>query len=323
MTTEIRDLRAKWQNYRQALLRADYNHADEQLARAMYFADHSPLIAGILNRIRSTPMYNQFDAEQWSAGRRDANVFGAGNTNLGFSLDEEERAAQHLKVLEMTVQKGDNGLLSLGTKTYGGGSTRYVDYVHSAIEVIFDPFYQFIDTELRSMESLITPTDMIGQIQSLVDSMTSIRYAQTHKLLTDAYRQLFTLTADSSGVSWFQLGYTCRHVLIQFANEVFDPRYVPEGQPQPKGDDAKEKLKWTVRRALKQEGAGDQYRGAIEKIVQANWDFVNSVGHRQKSATEADARLAVIYTYLTISVVDSLIMGSGLQLQEKNQQYDD
>lgn len=313
MTFEIRDLRSKWQNYRQALIRADYNHADEQLARAIFFADHNPLIAGILNRVRATPKYSQFNADAWFAGRNDADVFGAGDTNLGFSLDEDERVAQHLQVLEMTVNRGDGGLWSLGTKTYGGGSTLLVDYVHSAIEVLFDPFYHFIDDELRSMESLITPTDMVNQIQSLVDIATSLRYPETHKLLTDAYRQLFSLKADSTGASWYQLGYTCRHVLIQYANEVFEPAYVSEGQLQPKGDDAKEKLKWAVRYALKHEGAGDQYRAAIENIVQVNWDFVNSVGHRQRSATEDDARLAVTYTYLTISIVDHVLSGMGQQ----------
>lgn len=305
MTTEIRDVREKWQNQRQALLRSDYNHADEQLARAIYFANNNPLIDGILHRLRSIPIYGEFDANVWLAGRGSADVMGAGKTSTGFSLDEEERAAQSLKVLEMAVQKGEMSLWGIGTTTYGGRSSNLVDYVQSAVEVIFEPFYRYIDAELRSMESLISPTDIINQIQSLVDSSSSTQYPMTHKLLTDAYRQLFTLTADSSGTSWNQMGYACRHVFLQFANEIFDPEYVPNGQVQPKGDDAKEKLKWTVRYFLKQTDAGSQYREAMEAIVQANWDFVNSLGHRQKTTTEEDARLAVIYTYLTISVVDN------------------
>ena len=307
MSTEIRDLRAKWQNFRQALLRADYNHADEQLARVLYFADHSPLIAGILHQIRSTPMYIKFDVEKWYAGRHDADVIGAGNTSLGFSLDESECTAQYLKVLEMTVQRGEDSLWTLGTKTFGGGSTKIIDYVHSAIEVFFEPFYRYIDDQLRSMESLITPTDMMSQFQSLVDGTTSIRYPLTHKLLTDTYRLLFTLTAESTGISWNKIGYSCRDVLLQFANEVFDPNFLPSNQDQPKGDEAKTKLNNTVRYFLKNDEVSDQYREVIEKIVQANWGFVNSVGHRQKSATESDARLAVTYTYLTISVVNRII----------------
>jgi hypothetical protein len=305
VTTEIRDIRAKCQNYRQTLLRADYNHADEELARTIYFADHTPIIAGVLHQLRSTSTYRLFDPLVWLQSRRPAYVLGSGHSNLGFSLDESERSIQCLKVLEFSIEKRQNGLLSIGETTYGGSSTKYTDHVHSAIEVIFDPFYHYVDSELRSLESLITPTDIINQVQSLVDGESSINYPQTHKLLTDAYRQLFTLTAASTGMSWNKAGYSCRDVLIQFANEIFDPEYVPKDQEQPKGDDAKAKLKWVVRHFLKQDGAGDRFREAIEDIVQANWDFINSVGHRQKSATEEDARLAVIYTYLTISIVDN------------------
>jgi hypothetical protein len=310
MTTEIKDVRAKWQSYRQALLRTDYNHADEQLARAMYFADHNPLIAGILNRLRSTPTYQQFDANEWLSGRGPANVMGAGRTSSGFSLEEEERAAQNLKVLDITLQKGDGGLLAIGMTTYGGSSNLFIDSIHSAEDVIFDPFFFYVDNELRSKESLISPTDIVNQIQSLVDNTTSNQYPQTHKLLTDAYRQLFSLTAASTGVTWNKVGYSCRDILLQFANEIFDPTYITKGQELPKGDDAKAKLKWTVRRFLKQDGAGDRYREAIESVVQANWDFVNSVGHRQKSATEEDARLSVVYTYLTISILDDVLKGT-------------
>lgn len=265
MVAEIKDVRVKWQNYRQMLMKADYNHADEQLAQAMYYANKNPLISGILNRIRSSTRYQEFISEEWFSKRRDANVLGAGRTSLGFSLDEEERMAQHLKVLEMIIQKGEGGLYSLGTKTYGGSGTKLIDYVHSAVEVIFDPFYHYIDFELRSMESLITPTDIMNEVVSLVDNTVSTQYPLTHKLLTDTYQQLFTLAANSTGASWNQVGYACRHVLITFADEVFDPSYVPEGLEQPKGDNARDKLKWTVRSFIKQVGAGDQYRDAIEK----------------------------------------------------------
>lgn len=305
MTMEIRELRAKWQSYRQRLLRADYNQADEQLKLVIYFADHNPVIGNILNQLRTNPVYNSFNADEWIAGRKDADVMGAGDTNLGFSLDEEERTVQILKVLERAGRNGN--LWGLGTKTYGGRDSALINYVRSAIEVFFEPFYNFIDNELRSMESLISPSDIMKQMQSLVDNTTSTQYPQTHKLLTDAYRQLFTLTATDSDSSWYQIGYSCRHVLIKFANETFDPNYVSVGQDQPKGDDAKEKLKWIVRYFLKQGEAGDRYREAIEDIVQANWKFVNNFGHRQESATQEDAKLAVIYTYLTISIVDNII----------------
>ena len=314
MTAETRELRVRWQNHRQTLLRADYNHADEELARALYFADHSPIIAGILQHLRSMSLYQEFDAEKWLSDRGSAGCIGAGRTNLGFSFDDTERVIQCLKVLELAVKcfnEGRDGLLAIGDTTYGGSSRQFIDRIRSAIELIFDPFYEYVDAELRAQETLITPTDIMNQIQNLVDSETSARYPQTHQLLVDAYRQLFTLSAASSGASWYQVGYSCRQTLVRFANEVFDPSYVPQDQDQPRQDDARGKLKWTVRHHLKQAGAGNRYRESVEGIVQANWDFINTVGHRQESVTEEDARLAVIYTYLTTSLVDRVLTHGG------------
>jgi hypothetical protein len=289
MANEIRELRTQWQTRRQILMRAGFNQADEELARTLYLADSSALIGSILGRLRATPLYQEFDANDWIRHRGPAGVIGAGRTNLGFSLDEQD----------------------IGQTTHTGRSTKIVDYVRGAIETVFDPFYHYVDKELRNQETLVTPTDIMRDVQSLVDSEVSIRCPKTHELLLKAYHQLFTSAAARSGASWNQLGYGCRHILIRFADEVFDPDYVPNGQEQPKGDDAREKLKWTVRHNLKVAKASGQYRESIERIVDANWKFINSVGHREESATEEDARLAVIYTYLTLWLVDRVLSHAG------------
>ena len=309
MGIELADARARWQNQRQALLRADYNHADEELARVIYFADHHPLISGILKNLRESAAYLELDADAWIK-EHDQERF----ANLGFSLDETERCAQSLKMLEWAVNKFSNnsfGLVFLGHITYGGSSLQYIDSIHSAVENLFDPLYFYIDAELRSLDTLISPIDIVREMQSLVDNEASSRFPDTHKLLTDTYKQLFTLTSNSSGTSWYQIGFSCRTVLVKFGNEVFDPSYVPDGQDQPKEDDASNKLKWTTRFLLKSVDAGDRYRESIEKIIQANWDFVSNIGHRQESVSEKDARIVLIYTYLTISMIDRLLADSG------------
>ena len=125
--------------------------------------------------------------------------------------------------------------------------------------------------------------------------------------MTDAYRQLYTLSEVSTGNSWYQVGYSCRQSLVRFANEVFDLSFVADGVDQPQGDNASDKLKWTLRHHLRLAGAGDRYRESQESIVDANWKFVSNVGHRQETANGADAKLAVIYTYLTVWMVDSAL----------------
>jgi len=220
---EIREVRTQWQNYRQELLRADYNHADEALARALYYADNTQIVKSVLMNLRSTKTYKDFDAENWLNGRGDAGCLGCGQTNLGFSLDEKERAAQSLKVLESAnerFRKSEDGLWEIGLTTYGGTSLKIVDAVHSAIDVVFNPFYSNIDKELRTLETLITPQDIMNQIQSIVDTEAAIRYPQTHKLLVDAYRQLFSLSTKSVDAAWNEIGYKCRDTMITFAKEV-------------------------------------------------------------------------------------------------------
>jgi hypothetical protein len=174
--------------------------------------------------------------------------------------------------------------------------------------LIFDPFYRYVDKELQTKETLISTADIMSEIQSLVDTDAIIRYPETHKLLVDAYGQLFSLSSRSVDTSWNEIGYKCRDAMTAFAKEVFNPTFVPDGQEMPKEDDAGNKLKWTARHCLKAKDFGDRYRESIEKIIEANWRFISSLGHRRDTANEFDARLSVIYTYLTIWLIDNMII---------------
>jgi len=144
----------RWQNCRQSLLRADYNQADEELARAIHFAKNTELIQQIIEDLQSTELYQTFDAEGWLAGRGFAGTFGCGQTNLGFSYDPKEFAAQCLKVLELSINhstKGKSGLIEIGSTVNCCGSGKFNEMVKTAIDYIFDPLYRYIDTELRSL----------------------------------------------------------------------------------------------------------------------------------------------------------------------------
>ena len=143
MSIEIADLRARWHTCRQTLLKADFNHADEELARLLYFADHHPIISKILQSLRSISKYKEFDVEDWIKNRGHANTLGSGRTNTGFSLDEAERCAQSLKVLEWVISKyinGGEGLCTVGWTVYASG-TKYIGAIHSAIERFLDPLF--------------------------------------------------------------------------------------------------------------------------------------------------------------------------------------
>jgi len=144
----------RWQNCRQSLLRADFNQADEELARAIYFAKNTEIIKQIIANLQSENIYKEFDAEGWLNKRGCAGTLGCGQTNLGFSYDETEYAAQCLKVLELSINHsigGESGLVEIGFTIYCG-SGEFIEMIRAVIDCIFDPFYRHIDAELRSLE---------------------------------------------------------------------------------------------------------------------------------------------------------------------------
>jgi hypothetical protein len=150
----IRNILLRWQNCRQSLLRADFNQADEELARAIYIAKNTEAIKQIIEDLQSIEIYQEFDAEGWLNRRGRAGTFGCGQTNLGFSYNEEEYAAQCLKVLELSINHstGDkSGLIEIGS-TVNCRSAKYIEMIRTVIDYIFDPFYRYVDTELRSLE---------------------------------------------------------------------------------------------------------------------------------------------------------------------------
>ena len=154
MSKTIRNIMLRWQNCRQSLLRADFNQADEELARAIYLAKNTEKIKQIIEDLQSTKIYQEFDAYGWLNRRGCAGTLGCGQTNLGFSYDEMEYAAQCLKVLELSIDHstGDkSGLVEIGF-TVNCGSGKFIEMVRTVIDCIFDPFYRYIDAELRSLE---------------------------------------------------------------------------------------------------------------------------------------------------------------------------
>lgn len=305
MSIEIDQKQADWQEKRRLLISSEFNQADEELARLLYFGNNDPIISGILHSLRQSPAYLDLDVSSWI---KEHNRYI--NSNLGFSLDETERCAQCLRILDWVSNNHDGektGLWNLGTCTYIGSSTKLIDFIHSALDVFFEPIYAYVCSQLRKLKSIVTPSDIDMEIRSNIDSETSFRYPEINKLLSDTYKLIFSLATESSGNSWFQVGYSCRTILIKFADVIFKSEYVPQNIEQPKKDDADTKLKFTCRAMLKSLRYGDRYRESIEKVITANWDYISSVGHRGEKVTEKNAKFALLYTYMTLSIIIDLI----------------
>lgn len=142
----------RWLRALQSLQRADWNQADEELARLVNLAQNDPGIKALLGPLRDSQAYREFDAREWLRTRSRADVHGAGKTNLGLALDETSRLGQLLAITELAVElTGDRtlGLLEIGSTTYAGRSSRHFDRMQSAVETIVFPLWKFVDDELE------------------------------------------------------------------------------------------------------------------------------------------------------------------------------
>lgn len=295
-----------WSRAYSRLRSVQFDQADEELARMLGSGNEDPVIGVALEQLRATPAYEDFDVDSWLGDRASTSSLGTGRTNLGLSLVERDMVAQCLKICEWCAQHFDQrtyGLVSIGRTIYVGKRGRYDDHARSTIASVVKPVYEWVRHTFGRLAGSATPDVTMHEIASLVDRVVPARYPKTDAIFKVAQNQIQSLLAGEGG-TWSDLGYSCRDTLKEFASEVYDPTYLPASEPSVKSGDAKAALKWTVRWFLRKGRSGGRYREGVEKVVTANWTYVNAVGHRRKSATEEDARLALMYTYLTIWLVD-------------------
>ena len=94
------------------------------------------------------------------------------------------------------------------------------------------------------------------------------------------------------------VGSMCRSALIALANEIYQPHMRSPEVAEPKGDDAKAKLRLTAKHL----GAGTSQRQeeGFEKVIDGTWTFSTALTHRKN----AKRQHAEVCTALTTSVFD-------------------
>ena len=116
----------------------------------------------------------------------------------------------------------------------------------------------------------------------------------------DSAIQSLASAEDPSGYA--AVGSMCRSALIALANEIYQPHMRPPEVPEPKGDDARSKLRQTARHC----GAGMRGRQdeGFQKVIDGTWTFGPALAHR-KNAKRQDAEVCVA---LVTSVFDSFAL---------------
>lgn len=289
---ELRLIRSKLQNRKNSLLSTDYSRASNEIRIFIKFIEDDPIIRTILNSLPPS----QIDLDLWAN-----NLWGA--TDIGFPDDEAERASMCLAILKKF--RSSNDLVQI-SHNFHVSTNNITQHVQAYLETIVPPLYQYIDEKLIEKETMITPVDIAEEMQSLVDNQIGPKFPATHSSLTQAYKNLFT---GESPESWSGIANMCRTALINLADEAYISEYLPEGADQPKQDNAKDKLKYTLRYKLKSIDEGARYIEARESLIKTSWDFINVVIHRKSKASHDDAKECVLLTYMVVATVGSLFDG--------------
>lgn len=291
---EVRQTRLKLQRLRDNLLQSDQDRCPSDLGIFWDFIHSDPFTRPVVDELQDY----RFDFSSWVEQAR---------SERGYSLppDERNRAAMCLGMLRPTNFTGGNEIwrVSFALCLDKSGSGKLYSAVQAFFEVFLTPLWQYIDERLLERESMVTPSDIMLEVTQVVGEGRIKPFPKTVEALQTAYRDLYSA---SGKVIWRNVGNACRAALIAFADEIYDPSMMPADVPQPKGDDAKQKIVLALKQHWLRRSKKDHSLGALEKLIKATWDMAQSLLHR-KDATENEAKACVMYTYLAVWTVTAVI----------------
>lgn len=289
MEKNVQMVRERLERRTHALLRTDYDRCQSDLAILLNFIYKTPILRNIIETEQLGGYHLSFLG--WEDRLRDKGP--------DFPHEERARAAMCLAVLEHYARAGDpwQVMSSMGT-----GETNVDMLTREFMEYFALPLYEYLEEQLQMRQAMITSEDIMKESQALVDGRIGRHYPEAQRGIQQAYEDLF---AADTPEACQNVARTCRQALISFANETYHPEFLPASVSEPPADDVKSKLKYTVRNILGG-SAEDRYSRSWESLIQSSWDLVTAVSHL-KSASQEDAKICVIYTYLTISQVGRLL----------------
>jgi hypothetical protein len=291
---EVRQTRLKLQRLRDNLFKTDDERCLSDLQILWDYMRSDPFVTPIVDELSAYA----FDFASWSEQA-------VSQRQYSFPPNERDRAAMCLAILHPANFQTGAGIWQIAWALVldKSGSSRIDAKVQAFFEVFLTPLYQYIDERLLERESMVTPSDIMLEITQVVGEETVKSFPNTVEALQTAYRDLYSA---SGKVIWKNIGNACRAALIAFADETYVPSMSPAGAPQPKGDDAKQKIALALRHSRTQKPGGDNYLEAVESMIKATWDMASSLLHR-KDATDHDAKACVMYTYLAVWNAAALI----------------
>jgi hypothetical protein len=292
---EIAQTRAKLDELLGNLLESDEDRCISDLTIFYDFLVTDPFTAPIVEELGDY----EFNFEEWTGQAM-------GRRGYRFPPTERDRAAMCLAILNPANYSDDPrsvwGLSSYLHLNRTGINKIFLD-VQAFFETFAKPLFQYVDHRLRERESMVTPSDIMLEVTQVVGESTIKAFPKTVEALQTAYRDLYSA---SGKVIWRNVGNACRAALIAFADEIYDPSMAPADVPQPKGDDAKQRIVLALRHYWARKSKRGHYLDALEALIKATWDMAVALVHR-KDASANEAKACVMYTYLAVWTATAVI----------------
>ena len=137
-------------------------------------------------------------------------------------------------------------------------------------------------------------------------AMADMRMAEiSPSALTKVSKAYTELGSVEDGSDAAKIALLCIDALIDLAEGIYLPEYLPSGQDAPTRDQFVNKIKFTVRKIT---GSKTRlaYVDAMLVYISALKDYLQSTKHRSDMASANDAKRIVLYTYLIIRDIAEL-----------------
>lgn len=164
---------------------------------------------------------------------------------------------------------------------------------------------------IEQFQQLASTVDrLFAKTRSLVDAELAHVAPEAASKLVEVY---VDLTGGETTLKWKQVALACRDILQDFTEAILLPEHIPQGQKRPRRDQTKKKLRLALQGAARQATLSETLKNFIEAqadYLMSYFDSLNELVQRNVHAaqpTQADADRCVIYTYLFIADVLSIL----------------
>ena len=151
-------------------------------------------------------------------------------------------------VLDRTVKYLEQkGLINVKYYLGGGFMVRLNAYGVDAIE-------------RRDKEVRPKPIAALDVLEEELDKLLADRMPSLADDLAIARTQL---SEGNKAIDFQAVALNCRNLFLAFADEVYEPKFLPEGEAEPRSNDSKRKLKFTLRSVH----AGETERDLVDAVI--------------------------------------------------------